>query len=79
MAKPKGGEPTLPLSAEVRRQRVEAVRGLDGELRTVESMLLDAQARIPGLIARVRGARSVIQDSTSPAKAGDVGTGDMGD
>lgn len=55
----------LTLSAEERRRRVEAVRSLDGELRTIESALLDAQARIPKLIGEVAHTRRVIKDNTT--------------
>lgn len=67
-AKPVAREMTIPLSAETRRQRVEAVRALDKDLRRVESALADACARLPGLLHDVRAIRATIEENTAPPK-----------
>jgi hypothetical protein len=62
---------TLPLAAEERRARVERVRAVaDGELAMIEKALLDAQARLPKVLAEVRQARQVIAENTAPTSAG---------
>lgn len=58
-------EEPLTLSVEERRRRVEAVRGVDSELATIEAALLDVQARVPGVISRVQGVRGTISRNTS--------------
>lgn len=60
----------LTLSAEDRRRRVENVRALDADLKRVESALLDAQARLPGLVREVQRMRGVVTTNTAPV-AGD--------
>lgn len=56
----------MSLSAEQRRRRVAEVRGLQRELQTIENTLLDAQARLPTLIAHVARVRHVISENTAP-------------
>jgi hypothetical protein len=73
-AKPKVEEPTISLGAEARRRRVAEVRSLDRELEQVQNALLDAQARLPGLIDRVARARAVIDANTAPKSPDDEGS-----
>jgi hypothetical protein len=56
----------LPLTVEQRRERVDRVRGLDRELKTIETSLLDAMARLPGLVREVQSVRAVIRENTAP-------------
>jgi len=65
-AEPEEAAP-LTLSAEDRRRRVENVRKLDADLERVENALLDAQARLPGLVREVQRMRGVVKTNTAPA------------
>lgn len=69
MAKEPEQELTLPLSAEERRSRVAAVRKLDADLQLIENALLDAAARLPGIVREVKRIRGEIDKNTRPASA----------
>lgn len=73
-AKPKGAEPEqVSLGAEERRKRVSNIKGLDRELGQLQNSLLDAQARIPTLVALVANAREVIATNTAPVTPAEEG------
>lgn len=62
-----GPPPVSPtLGVEERRRRVESVREALAELREIEAVLLDAQARIPSLTRRVRAVMETLDSATAP-------------